>query len=370
VRSLTNRDGGVVLRPDDKCTKTGRPVPEILQDKHPALHDPQFTDGAPDGAFEKYDKGTPTVVPVVILADTVKHVAAKHSGVAGLGGTDAVDLRNWLLRFSMESEAFREEMASWTTWLANESPPWLAYRAVMAGRLVALDKQPGVRPVGIGKIYRRLMAKCILAMMGRQATTKCDNLNLCAGLQAGIKRAVHAMGNAWREAEIRGGRTPTRTVMAIDGDMTTTTKEPGQPYATLLVDVRNGFNELSHKAAMWTIRHRWPSGSQFTFNCYRHAAQLVIRHSGQPGSVILSQEGVTQGDPISMVIYGVVLTPLTESVQEAQPDILQAWYADDSSFAGSAPAIAAAMCMILEKGPARGYYPEPSKSILICNPAV
>ena len=97
---------------------------------------------------------------------------------------------------------------------------------------------------------------------------------------------------------------------------------------------------------------------------------MVIRRSGRPGSVILSQEGVTQGDPISMVIYGVALTPLTESVRAAQPNILQAWYADDSSFAGSAPAIAAAMRTILEKGPARGYYPEPSKSILICNPAV
>jgi len=159
-------------------------------------------------------------------------------------------------------------------------------------------------------------------------------------------------------------------VTAIDGDTTTTTVELGQPYATLLVDACNGFNELSRKAAMWTVRHRWPSGSRFAFNCYRHAAQLVIHRSGRPGSVILSQEGVTQGDPISMVIYGVALTPLTESVRAAQPNTLQAWYADDSSFAGSAPAIAAAMRTILEKGPARGYYPKPSKSILICNPAV
>jgi len=59
-------------------------------------------------------------------------VAAKLSGMAGLGGTDAVDLWNWLLCFGAESVAFQEEMASWMNWLANESPPWPAYRALMA----------------------------------------------------------------------------------------------------------------------------------------------------------------------------------------------------------------------------------------------
>ena len=34
--------------------------------------------------------------------------------------------------------------------LANNSPPWEAYRALMYGHLIALDKHPGVRPVGVG----------------------------------------------------------------------------------------------------------------------------------------------------------------------------------------------------------------------------
>jgi len=118
------------------------------------------------------------------------------------------------------------------------------------------------------------------------------------------------------------------------------------------------------------VRHRWPSSSRFAFNCYQHAAQLLICHNGCPCSIILSQEGMTQGNPILMVIYSVVLTPLMETVRDAQPTILQPWYADSSSFGGTAPTIATAMQMILEKGPTRGYYPEPSKSILICNPAV
>eukprot|EP00957_Ditylum_brightwellii_P161524 12298852-Ditylum_brightwellii.AAC.1 len=35
------------------------------------------------------------------------------------------------------------------------------------------------------------------------------------------------------------------------------------PGGTTLVDARNGFNELSRMAMLWTICNRWPSGSQF-----------------------------------------------------------------------------------------------------------
>jgi len=278
VRNLTNRDGGGVLRPDDKCMKTGRPVLEVLQEKHPKLRDPPLDTDDENGAFETYEEGAPAIVPVDITANTIESIATKLSGGAGLGGMDAVDLRNWLLRYGAESQALREEMAQWTMWLANESPPWAAYRALMAGRLVALDKQPGVRPVGIGEIYRRLMAKCLLVRTGHTATAACDNLNLCAGLPAGIEGAVHAMGDAWSAAEKRGGhvtRKPADPAPTRDKSLTTDVTA-AEAYATLLVDARNGFNELSRKAALWTVRHRWPGGSRFAFNCYWHVAQLVI----------------------------------------------------------------------------------------------
>ena len=52
--------------------------------------------------------------------------------------------------------------------------------------------------------------------------------------------------------------------------------DPEYPYSTLLVDAANGFNKLGRKALFWTIQHKWPHRSQFTFNCYWHSAQLVL----------------------------------------------------------------------------------------------
>jgi hypothetical protein len=379
VRALTNRDQGGVLQPDDVCSKTGRPVLEVLRGKHPAMRDPDPDLTDPDrGSFEAYAEETPTPVPVVITGEVVEQVASRLSGGAGPGGTDAVDLRNWLLRFGAESESLRDALAVIAEWLANEHPPWAAYRALMACRLVALDKCPGVRPVGIGEVYRRLIAKCVLEVAGGQATTAAGNLNLCAGLPAGIEGAVHALRKAAtqprrphlpeRRPDPARGREPEGELHTQPEPEPMGEEEPDDPDGTLLVDAMNGFNELGRRAMLWTVRHRWAAGSRFAFNCYRHSAQLILRRPGRSGYTLLSAEGVTQGDPLSMVLYGLALVPLADTLRQEHPAVIQAWYADDSALQGRTSAIAAAMTSLQRLGPERGYFPEPAKSIFICAP--
>ena len=76
----------------------------------------------------------------------------------------------------------------------NSSPPWAAYCALMACRLVALDKRPGVLPVSIGEMLCRALAKFVMRASGDQAKMACGNIQLCAGLEAGIEGATHAVG--------------------------------------------------------------------------------------------------------------------------------------------------------------------------------
>lgn len=135
------------------------------------------------------------MVPLCVSGDAITITAAKLNGGAGPSGIDSTDLKNWLLRFGLQSEGLRNEMACWTEWLANGNPPFPAICALMAGRLVALDKQPGVRPIGIGEVFRQLMAKTNVRLTGYQATA-CGNFNLCAGMQSGIEGAVHAILNS------------------------------------------------------------------------------------------------------------------------------------------------------------------------------
>ena len=56
----------------------------------------------------------------------------------------------------------------------------------MACRLGAIDKIPGVRPVGIGETLRQAQAKLVMREAGDQAKMACGNSQLCKGLKAGI----------------------------------------------------------------------------------------------------------------------------------------------------------------------------------------
>ena len=49
-------------------------------------------------------------------------------------------------------------------------------------------------PVGIGETLRQALDKLVMRADGDQMKTACANLQLCAGLGAGIEEATHAKG--------------------------------------------------------------------------------------------------------------------------------------------------------------------------------
>ena len=156
----------------------------VVRAKHPDMRVPPV-EKPTCVAFEKYGD-VPETIPLDFTEDEVTWVASKLSSAAGALGAEAMDLRNRLPRFGCASEEFIVVVASLADWMANSSPPWAAYCALMACHLVALDKRPGVRPVGIGEMLCRALAKIVMRAAGEQAKTACGNLQMCAGLKAGI----------------------------------------------------------------------------------------------------------------------------------------------------------------------------------------
>ena len=99
----------------------------------------------------------------------------------------------------------------------------------------------------------------------------------------------------------------------------------------LLVDAENCFNNLSRYGMLWTVRHRWRKLSKFTFDCYRHEIRLVCRQPGGTDDIILSKEGVTQSDHLTMSLYGLALLTLADLLHEKFLAFMQPWYADDAA---------------------------------------
>lgn len=107
-------------------------------------------------------------------------------------------------------------------------------------------------------------------------------------------------------------------------------------WGFLLVDSRNAFNELNHPMMLWIIRHEWPEGARSAHNCYRRRSHLMVRGmNGDKAQWIFSMAGITQGDPLSMILYGLGLLPLCRSLRSLVPDTIQPWYADEAGVGGS-----------------------------------
>ena len=67
----------------------------------------------------------------------------------------------------------------------------------MSSRLLALDKIPGVRPVGVGEMWRQIFATFVLKVTGYRSTHACKDNQLCAGFKSGIGGAVNGAQYIW-----------------------------------------------------------------------------------------------------------------------------------------------------------------------------
>ena len=169
--------------------------------------------------------------------------------------------------------------------------------AFIASRLIPLDKQPGVRPIGISEIARQIISKAILSVTKSDIQSAVGSLQLCAGQDAGVEAAVHAMRMIF-ESE------------STDG--------------VLLVDVSNAFNSLNHAATLYNVQVLCPCLAPALTNIYRMNAELFVA-----GETIFSQEGATQGDLLAMAMYALGVTPLIRAV--SIPETKQLWFTDDAS---------------------------------------
>ena len=69
--------------------------------------------------------------------------------------------RDGFLKSGEDRKILHTSVETFVSCLANTIPPWAAYRTFMSGRLIALEKQPGVCLVRVVENWRRLLANIV-----------------------------------------------------------------------------------------------------------------------------------------------------------------------------------------------------------------
>jgi len=95
--------------------------------------------------------------------------------------------------------------------------------------LIALDKCPDVRPIGIGETLRYVIGKAVCYATRVDIELACGSDQLCGSVRSGIKGAIHAMTSLFLQHGSASG------------------------WGVLLVDASNAFNSLNHVAFLWNM---------------------------------------------------------------------------------------------------------------------
>ena len=138
--------------------------------------------------------------------------------------------------------------------------------ALLASRLVALDKYPGVRTIGIGEVMRRIIGKTVCRKFKNGMELSYGHLQLAAGDMSSFDVAIHSMRNFFNDSDSDG---------------------------VLLVDAEIAFNLLIRRVALHNIQYSCPLVLKFAHNLYRHANRLFIF-----AEELSCEEGTTMASPL------------------------------------------------------------------------
>ena len=265
------------------------------------------------------------------------HKAAQQTkGAGGPSHCDANQYQRFLLsnKHKVEGKHLREEIALLARYIASHIIDPVLLEAFTSCRLIPLDKCPGVRPIGVGEVLRRIIGKAIGWVLKDDITESAGPLQASGGLKGGAEAAIHSMRTIFNNTNTE---------------------------AVILVDASNAFNALNRQVALHNVQITCPHFATILINTYRYSSRLAIAG----GKEIKSTEGSTQGDNLGGHLYNQGMITLQTLLLITTPEVSQVWLADDATGAGTLNDLHTWWSNIVKEGSKFGYFVNKGKSWLI-----
>ena len=330
MKLLSNNSDTGLLSLDKIIDDTsGKTVRDVLEDKHP---DPR--PAYPEALLGDADSDSfhPAIFDT-ITGESIRAAALHTQGAAGPSGLDALSWRRLCTAFGQKSNDLCAALAAVSRRISTTFIDPATLLAYTSCRLIPLDKCPGVRPIGVGEVVRRIIGKAVMKIVKYDLQDAVGTIQLCAGQDAGCEAAIHAMEQIFADEDTE---------------------------AMILVDASNAFNCLNRQVTLLNCGTVCPALSHILINTYRNSSQLFV-----DGQCILSKEGTTQGDPLAMAMYAIGTQPL---IRRLDGIAKQAWYADDSAAGSSLEGLRRWWDLLVAIGPLYGYFPNGSKTHVLAKP--
>ena len=190
-----------------------------------------------------------------IEEEFMKKAAIRAKGGSGLTGLDTDGWRRIIVLscFGTATSDLRKAIAELvkklciTNILNNNECASL--ESLVACRLISLNKNPGLRPIGVGEVFWRISGKVVMMIDKQDVMKTAGSLQVCAGQETGAETAIQAVHDILK-------------------DHTT--------EAVLLIDTENAFNAINMKAMVHNISVICPIIHTYISSCYNMPARLFI----------------------------------------------------------------------------------------------
>ena len=191
-------------------------------------------------------------------------------------------------------------------------------------RLVAgAKKDNSLRPIAVGNLLRRVVAKCFSRALAQPAAAVLAPNQLGVGVRGGAEAIAHAVSEAVKE-------------------------DPGR--WVLQADLVNAFNVVDRGVVLEQVANLFPECLAWAETCYGTTSWLKFGEA-----IIASATGLHQGDPLAGFLFCLVLKLVVDAIEEEVSSlILNAWYLDDGHIIGSKEELAQVVDIIVREGKSRG----------------
>ena len=199
-----------------------------------------------------------------------------------------------------------EQITTLCKLLARGDAPELLAQHIAGASLLALQKPGGgVRPIAIGDVLRRLVAKCFCKIYEEEAKTYLWPKQIGVAAPLGAEVGSQTV-RQWCERN-----------------------QTSEGKLIFVADFENAFNTIDRGMFLREVRHRMPGLARWVEWCYRRPTNLYF-----DGVVIRSEVGVQQGDPLGPLLFALALQPVLVEVGNIPGLDLSFSYLDDLVLAG------------------------------------
>ena len=172
----------------------------------------------------------------------------------------------------------------------------------------------GVRPISVGEVIRRLIAKCIAREANSEAADLINTKLLIVAVNAGTEGIM--------------------SVTRISFEKLHKSKKSGK----LQIYSKNAFNSVKRSKVLGAVAKFLPSVAPFATFCYSHHSHLHFNNT------YLSNQF---GNPFWPLLFSLALWPIIKKSETKLPNIVQHnWFLDDGNLAGTQQQLCTAMNLL------------------------